>query len=344
MHDHAHMKEWVRALIVEGKWVDEGHIPTTEEHDTVASIIGGANLLPTNCYLGMSDIFTKEAVEWVVFEPPLFRYSCILGRRLNDVVSHKDEQERKQHNSSSVESYMKEYNVNEEYAQNLMYKQVEDAWKDINREYLITKNIPRPLLMAMIIMAQFAEVKYTKKDNFTHEAVADPDLEENLVVVRGVVAGRGHCQGYCVWKAYKQVVTQLKFQRSKRFVRSVDQEHIGRKLGGLKDSTYTYFKVILVDLVHAGIRNNSRINWICNPMHKYKELLGLTSAEPGIEHIMEDLKKEMRQLLKEALDIPMKHANLLKLIDEIQCLGILCLFKHEIDHAFQHIYETYGDN
>ncbi|GJU85302.1 amorpha-4,11-diene synthase [Tanacetum coccineum] len=151
-HCHAHRKEWVRALVVETKWVNEGHIPTTEEHDSVASITGGANLLPITCYLGKSDIVTKEAVEWVVFEPPIFRYSGILGRRLNDVVSHKDEQERK-HTSSSVESYMKEYNVNEEYAQNLMYKQVEDAWKNINREYLITKNIPRPLLMAVINMA-----------------------------------------------------------------------------------------------------------------------------------------------------------------------------------------------
>ncbi|GJY36039.1 amorpha-4,11-diene synthase [Tanacetum coccineum] len=67
-------------------------------------------------------------------------------------------------------------------------------------------------------------------------------------------------------------------------------------------------------------------------------------VEPGVEQIVEDFKKEMRQLLKEALDIPMKHANLLKLIDEIQRLGILYLFKQEIDHALQHIYETYGDN
>nr|GEY28795.1 amorpha-4,11-diene synthase [Tanacetum cinerariifolium] len=68
-------------------------------------------------------------------------------------------------------------------------------------------------------------------------------------------------------------------------------------------------------------------------------------VEQGVEQMVEDLKKEVRQLLKEALDIPIKnHANLLKLIDEIQRLGIPYLFEQEIDHALQHIYETYGDN
>nr|GFB43029.1 amorpha-4,11-diene synthase [Tanacetum cinerariifolium] len=68
-------------------------------------------------------------------------------------------------------------------------------------------------------------------------------------------------------------------------------------------------------------------------------------AEQGVEQMVEDLKKEVRQLLKEGLDIPIKnHANLLKLIDEIQRLGIPYLFEQEIDHALQHIYETYGDN
>ncbi|CAI0377853.1 unnamed protein product [Linum tenue] len=74
------------------------------------------------------------------------------------------------------------------------------------------------------------------------------------------------------------------FQRSKR---SVAEERAGRKLGGLKvlnsywineDSTYKYFEVILVDAAHNAIRNDPRINWICNPVHKHRELRGLTSA------------------------------------------------------------------
>ncbi|KAI8540264.1 hypothetical protein RHMOL_Rhmol09G0249400 [Rhododendron molle] len=93
-------------------------------------------------------------------------------------------------------------------------------------------------------------------------------------VPKGIVYGKPTNQG----------VTQLKFQRSKR---SVAEERAGRKLGGLKvlnsywlneDSTYKYFEVILVDPTHNDIRNDPRINWICNPVHKHRELRGLTSA------------------------------------------------------------------
>ncbi|KVI10070.1 Ribosomal protein L15e [Cynara cardunculus var. scolymus] len=93
-------------------------------------------------------------------------------------------------------------------------------------------------------------------------------------VPKGIVYGKPTNQG----------VTQLKFQRSKR---SVAEERAGRKLAGLKvlnsywlneDSTYKYYEVILVDPAHTAIRNDPRINWICNPVHKHRELRGLTSA------------------------------------------------------------------
>ncbi|KAL2962358.1 hypothetical protein AAZX31_17G138600 [Glycine max] len=93
-------------------------------------------------------------------------------------------------------------------------------------------------------------------------------------VPKGIVYGKPTNQG----------VTQLKFQRSKR---SVAEERAGRKLGGLRvlnsywvneDSTYKYFEVILVDVAHTAVRNDPRINWLCNPVHKHRELRGLTSA------------------------------------------------------------------
>lgn len=38
----------------------------------------------------------------------------------------------------------------------------------------------------------------------------------------------------------------------------------------------------MVDVSHPAIRRDPRIHWICNPVHKHRELRGLTSA--GREH------------------------------------------------------------
>ncbi|CAF2072647.1 hypothetical protein Bca4012_088472 [Brassica carinata] len=44
-----------------------------------------------------------------------------------------------------------------------------------------------------------------------------------------------------------------------------------------EDSTYKYYEIILVDPAHNAVRNDPRIIWICNPVHKHRELRGLTS-------------------------------------------------------------------
>ncbi|GFN93885.1 ribosomal protein l15 [Plakobranchus ocellatus] len=79
-------------------------------------------------------------------------------------------------------------------------------------------------------------------------------------------------------------VNQLKFQRSHR---SIAEERVGRKCGGLRvlnsywvgqDSTYKFFEIILVDPFHKTIRRDPAIQWICKSVHKHRELRGLTSA------------------------------------------------------------------
>ena len=91
-------------------------------------------------------------------------------------------------------------------------------------------------------------------------------------------------QGIVYGKPVNQGVSQLKPVRN---LRSIAEERVGRKCGGLRvlnsywvneDSVYKYFEVILVDPAHTAIRNDARINWICNPVHKHRELRGLTAA------------------------------------------------------------------
>ncbi|KAK9811451.1 hypothetical protein WJX72_004104 [[Myrmecia] bisecta] len=91
-------------------------------------------------------------------------------------------------------------------------------------------------------------------------------------------------KGIVYGKPVNQGITQLKPTRN---LKNLAEERAGRKLGGLRvlnsywvnqDSTYKYYEVILVDAHHKAIRTDPRINWIANPVHKHRELRGLTSA------------------------------------------------------------------
>lgn len=93
-------------------------------------------------------------------------------------------------------------------------------------------------------------------------------------VAKGIVTGKPTSVG----------INQLKPTRN---LRSVAEERVGRKIGGLRvlnsywvgqDGTHKFYEVIMVDAGHNAIRNDPRINWICNPVHKHRELRGLTSA------------------------------------------------------------------
>ena len=78
-------------------------------------------------------------------------------------------------------------------------------------------------------------------------------------------------------KPVHQGVKKLKFARN---LRSVAEERAARgcALRVLnsywlnEDSVYKYYEVIMVDPMHKVVRNDPRINWICNPVHKHREI------------------------------------------------------------------------
>jgi len=93
-------------------------------------------------------------------------------------------------------------------------------------------------------------------------------------VSKGIVYGKPATQG----------INQLKWERS---LRSKAEERVGRRCGNLRvlnsywinqDASYKYYEIILVDPAHSAIRRDPRINWIVNPVHKHRELRGLTAT------------------------------------------------------------------
>ena len=118
------------------------------------------------------------------------------------------------------------------------------------------------------------QLGYRAKEGFVVYRVRVRRGGRKRPVAKGIVTGKPASVG----------INQLKATRN---LRSIAEERVGRRLGGLRvlnsywvgqDGTYKFYEVILVDPAHNGIRNDPRINWIANPVHKHRELRGLTSA------------------------------------------------------------------
>jgi large subunit ribosomal protein L15e len=79
----------------------------------------------------------------------------------------------------------------------------------------------------------------------------------------------------------------VKQMKPVRNLQSIAEERVGRRLKGLRvlnsywvgqDSTYKYFEVIMIDPFHKAIRRDPKVNWMCRPVMKHRELRGLTKA------------------------------------------------------------------
>ncbi|XP_062049360.1 large ribosomal subunit protein eL15-like [Lepus europaeus] len=111
--------------------------------------------------------------------------------------------------------------------------------------------------------------------------------KQGYVIYRIRVRRGGHKRpvpkGATYGKPVHHGVNQLKFARS---LQSVAEERAGCHCGALRvlnsywvgeDSTYKFFEVILIDPIHKAIRNPDT-QWITKPVHKHREMCGLTSA------------------------------------------------------------------
>ena len=70
------LKNQVRAYFAEAKWAHEGYIPTIEEYMLVALVTSSSCMLTTWSFIGMGEIMTKEAFDWV-FMLYLYKYIYI---------------------------------------------------------------------------------------------------------------------------------------------------------------------------------------------------------------------------------------------------------------------------
>ncbi|KAK1433294.1 hypothetical protein QVD17_10204 [Tagetes erecta] len=161
------MMEFIGCYLKEARWANNGYIPTLEEHKEVTTVSSGYKFTLIASFAAMGDVITDETFKWALTMPPLARSCCVLCRIMDDIVTHKEEQQR-MHVASGIQCYMNEYDVTEQHVYDLFNKKVEEAWKEMNLESLSCKDVEMPVIMRVINLARVMDVLYKNTDHFTH--------------------------------------------------------------------------------------------------------------------------------------------------------------------------------
>nr|UZT70947.1 terpene synthase 2 [Paeonia delavayi] len=175
------MKNQVNAYFMEAKWCSKEYVPTMEEYMQVALITSGYTMLATTSFVGMGDIVTKETFEWISNEPKIAKASAIICRLMDDMVSHKFEQERG-HVASGIECYMKQHGVSEEEVRTEFRKQVTIAWKVINQECFQSTVISNAVLIRILNLARVIDVVYKDDDGYTNAGITLKSYVSSLLI------------------------------------------------------------------------------------------------------------------------------------------------------------------
>ncbi|XP_060186156.1 sesquiterpene synthase 9-like, partial [Lycium barbarum] len=175
------VKKLVRSFFKEAQWLDAQYTPTCEENMKNALVSCAYTMLSTTSLVGMEEFISRETFEWVINEPLIIRASAVISRLMDDIVGHEDEQQRG-HVSSIIESYMKESGASKQEAYIKFRKEVTNAWKDINREFLRPTEVPMFVLERALNLARVMDTLYQKKDGYTNSKGKLKDMINLLFV------------------------------------------------------------------------------------------------------------------------------------------------------------------
>ncbi|KAF8031675.1 hypothetical protein BT93_D0786 [Corymbia citriodora subsp. variegata] len=175
------MKKQARVYFHEAKWFHTNYTPTLEEYMPLALLTTGYEMLAITSIVGMGNVVTKHAFEWLLGDCKILKASQIICRLMDDIASHQFEQKRG-HVASAVELFMKEHGVSEQETEKELGKQVDDAWKDINEAFLHPTPVPVPILMRILNLSRVIHVLYSNGDNYTHSGSSLKDHVTSLFV------------------------------------------------------------------------------------------------------------------------------------------------------------------
>ncbi|CAI0459153.1 unnamed protein product [Linum tenue] len=160
-------KELARAYDTEAKWLANRYTPTVKEFMANGIPSSSYGVISAAYFIGMGEAMGTEEYEWLKTNPAIDTAAKLLGRLLNDIMSHEDEQKRG-HCPSAVECYKKEHGASDEEAVEAIKKMCDDAWKDLNEECMRPTPVGMPVIQHFLDLVRIITFIYIRNDSYTH--------------------------------------------------------------------------------------------------------------------------------------------------------------------------------
>ncbi|KAM3337166.1 sesquiterpene synthase 14b-like [Capsicum galapagoense] len=156
--------KWTKSYLKEAEWLRDGIIPKCEEYKRNSIISVSNQMILITCLIVAEEFISKETFEWMLNESLVLPASSLINRFKDDIIGHAHEQQR-EHGASFIECYMKEYGALEQEALAEAWRQIANAWKDINTEYLRATHVPTFVLDPALNLSRLVDI--LQKDDFT---------------------------------------------------------------------------------------------------------------------------------------------------------------------------------
>nr|UYW66143.1 trans-beta-caryophyllene synthase [Salvia fruticosa] len=173
----AEMIRLAKMYFKEAEWSFKGYKPTMEEYTTVALLSSGYMMMTINSLAVINDPISKEEFDWVLSEPPMLRASLIITRLMDDLAGYGSEEKL-----SAVHYYMHQHGVSEEEAFVELQKQVKNAWKDLNKEFLEPREASMPILTCVDNFTRVIIVLYSDEDTYGNSKTKTKDMIKSVLV------------------------------------------------------------------------------------------------------------------------------------------------------------------
>ncbi|KAL9344767.1 hypothetical protein Peur_062442 [Populus x canadensis] len=157
-------KELAGAYQVEAQWADEGYVPTFDEYVRNGLATSTYAVITAASFVEMDEVAGREEYEWLNSNPKIIKAGKMIGRLMNDIAGHEDEQKRGDC-ASGVECFMKQYDASEKKAIEEIQKMVANGWKDINEDCMRPTNAPMLLLQHSVNLVRVTDVMYGDDDD-----------------------------------------------------------------------------------------------------------------------------------------------------------------------------------